>query len=223
LPSQVIAMSHDSELQQSVLSELGWEPSVTAAHIGVTANGGVVTLTGQVDSFTEKHAAEAAARRVKGVKAVAEEIEVRLPFDAQRSDAQIAAAAVERLAWNVSVPKDSVQVSVEKGRVTLTGEVGWWYQKEAAERDVRPLHGVIGVWNRMTLKPRVDTANLGEDITLALNRSTFFDPQTTQVHADGGRVVLSGTVHSLHERDVAGQTAWAAPGVISVENDLVVV
>ncbi|MDR3517909.1 MAG: BON domain-containing protein [Azospirillaceae bacterium] len=216
-------MSQDSQLQQAVLAEFDWEPSVSAGHIGVTANAGVVTLSGHVDSYAKKHAAEAAARRVKGVKAVAEEIEVRLAFDAERSDEEIASAAIERLAWNVSVPKDSVQVRVEKGWVTLTGQVDWWYQKEAAEIDVRPLHGVLGVSNQTTIKPRVDTADLSDDIMHALHRSWFFDPNTVHVRADRGKVILTGTVQSPHERQIAGQTAWAAPGATEVENDIIVV
>ncbi|MGI4955239.1 MAG: BON domain-containing protein, partial [Janthinobacterium lividum] len=164
-------MSQDRQLQQSVLAEFDWEPSVTTGHIGVTASDGVVTLSGHVDSYAGKHAAETAARRVKGVKAIAEEIEVRLPFDAKRSDADIAAAAIERLSWNASVPKDSVQVKVEQGWVTLTGQVDWWYQKDAAEADIRPLHGVVGVSNQTSIKPRVNTASLTDDITHALHRS----------------------------------------------------
>jgi osmotically-inducible protein OsmY len=216
-------MSQDSQLQQSVCAEFHWEPSVTAGHIGVTASAGVVTLSGHVDSYVEKFAAETAARRVKGVKAVAEEIEVRLPFDTQRSDEDIAAAAVQRLSWNVSAPKDSVQVKVEKGWVTLTGQVDWWYQKEAAEHDIRPLHGVVGVSNQATIKPRVNTSNLSDDITHALHRSWFFDPEPVHVRANGGKVVLSGTVHSYHERQVAAETAWSAPGATNVENDIAVI
>lgn len=216
-------MSQDSQLQQSVLAELGWEPSVVAGHIGVTASAGVVTLTGHVDSYAHKHAAEAAAGRVKGVRAVAEEIEVRLPFDAKRSDEDIAAAAIQRLAWNVSVPKDSVKVKVEKGWVTLTGNVDWWYQRDASEHDVRPLHGVVGVSNQIAIKPRVNASRLGDDITHALNRSWFFDPANVHVRAEGGKVVLTGTVNSFHERQVAAQTAWSAPGATMVENDLTIV
>ncbi len=221
--SKETMMSHDSQLQQSVLAELHWEPSLTAGHIGVTASAGVVTLSGHVDSYAQKHAAETAARRVKGVRAVAEEIDVRLPFETKRGDAELAAAAIERLSWNVSVPKDSVQVRVEQGWVTLTGQVDWWYQKEAAEQDIRPLHGVVGVSNQVIIKPRVNTAGLSDDIMHALHRSWFFDPTTVQVRADGGKIVLSGSVHSMHERQVAAQTAWSAPGATAVENDIAVV
>ena len=191
-------------------------------NIGVTASNGVVTLSGHVDSYAKKFAAETAARRVKGVKAVAEEIEVRLPFDTKRSDEDIAAAALDRLAWNVSVPKDSVKVKVESGWVTLTGQVDWWYQKNAVEQDIRPLHGVRGVSNLTTIKPRVDTANLSDEITHALHRSWFFDPQHVHVRADGGRIVLTGTVRSSYERQIAAETAWSAPGATDVENDLAI-
>lgn len=215
-------MYEDSELQQAVLAELKWEPSVTAAHIGVAANAGVVTLSGHVDTYAGKHAAETAARRVKGVKAVAEEIEVRLPFDVRRTDDEIAAAVLDRLAWNVSITRDSVAVKVEKGWVTLTGQVGWWYQRDAVEKDVRPLMGVVGVSNQITIKPKVNALNLTDDITHALHRSWFFDPEEVHVTAEGGHVRLTGTVHSWHERQVAGSTAWAAPGATAVENDLMV-
>ena len=135
-------MSHDSQLQQAVLAELNWEPSVTAANIGVTAKSGVVALTGHVGSYVEKYAAETAARRVKGVKAVAEELEVRLPSDIERDDADIAEAALDRLAWDASVPNDTVKIKVESGLVTLTGEVDWHYQKTAAERDVGGMYKI---------------------------------------------------------------------------------
>ncbi len=216
-------MSHDSQLQQAVLAEFVWEPSVTAAHIGVTANAGVVTLTGHVESFAQKLAAETAARRVKGVKAVVEEIEVRLPFDTQRGDEEIAAAILERLMWNVSVPRDSIKATVEKGWVTLTGQVDWHYEKDAAEQDVRRLHGVTGVTNQATIKPRVSTSNISDDITHALHRAWFLFPDDIKVRVKGGKVRLTGTVHSPHDRQVAASTAWSAPGTTAVENDLVVV
>lgn len=195
---------------------------MSAGHIGVTAKAGVVTLSGHVDSYAAKHAAETAARQVRGVRAVAEEIEVRLPLDTQRPDEDIAAAAIERLAWNVSVPTDSVQVKVEKGWVTLTGQMDWWYQKEAAEHDVRPLHGVVGVSNQVVIKTRVNPAGLSDDIMQALHRSWFFDPTTVHVRADGGKVVLTGSVHSFYERQVAADIARSAPGATSVENDIIV-
>ena len=132
-------MSKDSELKKVVLEELSWEPSVDAAHIGVTAKDGVITLTGHVDNYSAKSGAEKAASRVKGVKAVAEEIKVKLPYDVKRSDEDIAAAAVDRLGWNSSIPDGAIQVKVEKGWVTLSGTVDWHFEKEAAEFDIRAL------------------------------------------------------------------------------------
>ena len=208
----------DEQLKKAVLEELTWEPSVSPADIGVIAKDGIVTLTGHVKTFAEKHAAETATRRVKGVRAVAEEIEVRLPFESKRGDDQIAAAAADRITWDVVVP-DAVKIKVEKGWLTLDGQVEWHYQKEAAERAVRNLFGVVGVRNMITIKPTVDTAKIGEDIRHALHRSWFFDPAIL-VSADGGKVHLSGTVQSPYDRRVAAATAWAAPGARSVENDI---
>ena len=211
---------HDEALQRAVLAQLHWEPSVTAAHIGVAANDGVVTLTGHVENFAEKHAAEAATRLVKGVTGVVEEIEVRLAFDYRRGDDVIAAAAIDRLAWDVSVPRDAVKVSVEKGWVTLTGEVLWYYQRDAAEQDLRRLYGVVGVSNQISIRPRVNVENISDNIMHAMHRSWFFDPKTIDVSAFSGRVTLTGTAISPHDRDVAVATAWAAPGVTEVMNDI---
>lgn len=182
-----------------------------------------MTLTGHVENYAEKLAAETAARRVRGVKAVAEEIEVRLPFEMTRGDDEVAAAAVDRLAWDVSVPRDSVQVKVEKGWVTLSGQLEWHYQKEAVEQNIRSLLGVVGVSNQMTIRPKVDTFNLSDDINHALHRSWFFNPDDIKVSAEGGRIRLTGTVHSPHDRQVAAATAWSAPGATNVENDIAVI
>ena len=215
-------MSEDRQLQEAVLAEFLWEPSITAAHIGVAATDGVVTLTGHVPNYLEKHAAEKAAARVKGVRAVAQELEVRLPFPTERSDEDIAHAAIDRLAWEVTVPRDAIKVRVDKGWVTLTGEVEWHYQKDAAERMIRGLHGVIGVSNQATIKTRVNITDIGHDIGIALHRS-WVDPKTVNVSADGGKVKLTGTVHTLRDRFAAGSTAWGSPGTTDVENDLIVV
>ncbi len=216
-------MSTDNHLQHAVTEELSWEPSVVSAHIGVTAASGVVTLTGHVENYAQKHAAEAAARRVKGVKAVAEEIEVRLPFETKRTDEDIAAAAIDRMGWDVSIPKNSVKVQVENGWVTLTGQVDWHYQKNAAVQELRHLSGVTGLSDQITVKPRVDVADISDSITHALHRSWFFDPQTVMVSADGGQVHLSGSVHLPHDRQLAAATAWSAPGVTGVQNDIAVI
>jgi osmotically-inducible protein OsmY len=215
-------MSDDKQLKQAVLDELKWEPSVNSAHIGVTAKDGVVTLLGHVESYWEKSAAEKAARRVKGVKAVAEEIEVRLPFSVKHGDEEIALSAVNRLKWDGSVPKDAVKVSVEKGRITLTGEVDWHFQQDAAAADVRGLWGVIGISNQITIKPKPDTSKIKDSILVALDRA-WFDPATINVSAQGGQVTLTGTVESWYERDEASSAAWAASGTTSVVNNLAIV
>jgi len=213
-------MSNDNELQQAVLAELNWEPSISAAHIGVSANTGVVTLTGHVDSFLQKHSAQQASLRVKGVKAVADEIEVQLPFDLEKTDDEIASAAVDRLWWDVSVPRDAIKVSVDKGWVTLTGQVDWYYQKSAAEDDIRRLFGVVGLSNQTTLRPKVDVPHIRNNIEHALRRAWFFDEGNLTVSADGGTVRLGGTVHSLHDRQAVESTAWAAPGVTDVIDEI---
>ncbi len=213
----------DAELQQAVLDELRWEPRVDAAQIGVVAKAGVVTLTGEVASFAEKHVAEQAAGRARGVLALAEEMIVRLPVESERSDADIAGAAIGRLFWDVAVPKDRVLVEVEQGWVTLTGELDGQHQREAAAADIRSLHGVVGLSNRITLKANVDTANLHDDIAYALHRFWLFNPKTIAVSAEGGRIRLTGTVHSWQDRQKCEDTAWAAPGATHVQNDIVVV
>ncbi|MBS7541181.1 BON domain-containing protein [Ancylobacter lacus] len=212
-------MSNDKALKQTVLDELQWEPSVNAAHIGVTAKDGVVTLMGHVENYAEKAAAEKAARRVNDVKAVAEEIEVRLPFSVKHGDDDIASAAVNRLRWDSSVPEGAVKTKVEKGWVTLTGEVDWHYQQEAAVNDIRGLWGVIGVSNQITIKPSPNTSTIRENIIKALDRS-WFDPAAIDVTAQGGNVKLTGRVNSWYEREEANAAAWAAPGTTSVENTI---
>jgi osmotically-inducible protein OsmY len=216
-------MSNDSRLQKSVLAELGWEPSIDVAHIGVAVNAGVVTLTGHVQNYAQKHAAGLAALRVRNVKAVADEIEVRLSVDTERGDDDIAEAAIDRLAWDVSIPADAVKVTVESGWLTLSGEVDWHFEKIAAEEDVRRLFGVVGVSNLVTIKSTVDVSNIRSDIMHALHRSWFFDRETVAVTADDGKVRLSGAVQTPHDRQLAAATAWAAPGVTDVENDIAVV
>jgi len=214
-------MTDDQRLKQAVLDELKWEPSVNAAHIGVSATGGVVTLMGHVESYSEKFAAEKAARRVKDVKGIAEEIEVQLPFNVKHDDEDIATAAVNRMNWDTSVPKDSVKAKVENGWITLTGEVDWHYQQEAAAHDVRGLWGVVGVLNQISIRSKPNAAKIKEDIIVALDRS-WLDPATINVTAQDGKVKLTGTVESWHERDDANSTAWAAPGTTSVENEIAV-
>jgi osmotically-inducible protein OsmY len=214
-------MTKDTLLQQSVLAELSWEPSITAGHIGVTADNGVVTLTGHVENYAEKRAAETAVSRVSGVKAVAENIEVKLPFAMKRSDDQIAAAILERLAWDVVVPQDRVKVKVENGRLTLTGDVDWHFQSAAAEDACRRMLGVVSVFNQIVIRPQASASDIQEKIKIALHRS-WYAPVKIKVTADGGKVRLTGSVRTWYERQEAETAAWGAPGVTMVDDAIVI-
>ena len=215
-------MSLDRQLQEAVLAQLQWEPDITAAHIGVAADNGIVTLTGHVPGYHEKHAAETAAARVNGVKAVAQKIEVLLPVQTQRSDEDIARAAVDRLAWESAIPRDAIKVKVEEGWVTLSGTVPWHYQRDAAERLLQGLYGIVGITNLTTIEPRPDAGNIGHDIDTALHRG-WLDPKTITVSVDGGCVKLTGTVQTPDDRLRAASDAWASPGTTEVKNELVVI
>ena len=216
-------MRGDTPLKASVLAELAWDLSVAAAHIGVTADGSVISLTGHVGSPGEKHAARDAAARVKGVKAVVCDIAVRVSGEEWRGDDAIAEAAVRAIAWQAGVPGCTVLIGVEKGWITLTGQVARQFQREDAEGDLRRLRGVVGLDNLLTIEPQVAVSGLSDAITPALHRSWFFDPDDIRVSAEGGTVRLIGTVDSSHDRHIAGKTAWAAPGVTNVENQIRVV
>ena len=212
----------DQALKQSVLDELDWEPSVKAAHIGVTARDGVVSLTGHVESYTEKLAAERGVARVFGVKAINEQLEVRHPTSHGVTDEDIAKRALQVLSWDVLVPKDTVRVKIEKGFVTLSGGVNWFFERYNAEADVRKLHGVVGVDNQIAIKAGVYASDVRSKIKSALNRSAQVGANEIVIAIDGGRVTLSGQVKSYHERNMAANTAWSAPGVTQVENLLFV-
>ena len=216
-------MITDERLTQDVIAELAWDPSVTATDLGVIARNGIVTLTGHVDSFAQKHAAEAAARRVKGVKAIAEEISVELPFDHRRTDEDIAAAVVNRLDWDAAILPDIITAQVQDGWVSLNGAVDWNFQKDAAALGVIPLLGVVGLSNQITIKPRANAHDIAKGINGALGRSWFFDPKRVGVDVEGDRVRLTGSVHTEYERKLAAATAWGSPGVAIVENDLAIV
>jgi osmotically-inducible protein OsmY len=215
-------MKSDKELQINVLDELTWEPSVNVEDIGVIVKDGVVTLTGSVDSYAEKSAAEQAAKRVAGVKALAVEIEVKLPGMSERTDADIARAAENALEWDTLVPEDRVKVTVEQGRITLTGDVDWRYQKEAAENAVRYLTGVKGVSNLIDIitVQKVSPAEVKANIEKALKRNARLEAQRITVTAAGSKVTLRGNVRSLADRDEAERAAWNAPGVFEVEDEI---
>ena len=215
----------DLELKKNVEAELSWEPSIKSpAAIGVRVKDGVVTLTGAVESYAEKLAVERAALRVAGVRAVVNDLEVRLPSLSERTDEEIAKAAANALAWTTAIPRDAIKVSVDKGWITLRGTVPHQYQKEAAEDAVKYLWGVKGVINLIEVEPKpVSKTLVKEAIEQALKRHAELDAQHIQVETSGSKVILKGMVHSWFEREEAERVAWGAPGVTQVENQLTVV
>ncbi|MES2046322.1 MAG: BON domain-containing protein [Pseudomonadota bacterium] len=215
-------MKTDSQLQHDVMAELAWEPSVDHADIGVSVNDGVVTLSGYVKSFPEKMAAEKATRRVAGVRAIAEEIKVRLPADRKTADHEIAKRIIDMFAWNVAVPDEALTVKVERGWVTLTGTVDWRFQSDEARKMAGRVTGVLGVTNLIEVKKLPVPADIKDRITQAFKRQASLDANSVTVVAEGGTVRLGGKVRAWNERGIAERAAWAAPGVTRVEDNIVV-
>jgi len=215
-------MKTDAQLRDDIQAELAWDPAFKAADVGVIVKDGVVTLTGHLASFAEKYAVERAVQRVHGVKAVAVEIAVKIPFDNERTDADIAMAAERALEWNVLVPDGKIRPMVEKGWLTLNGEVEWEYQRRAAESAVRSLMGVRGVSNLVNVTPKVSPADVEKKIHEALTRQADREARHLAITVNGSQVTLRGKVHSWAERNAVQGAAWAAPGVSLVVNDLAV-
>jgi osmotically-inducible protein OsmY len=216
-------MKTDSQLQKDVMAELEWEPSVDHANIGVAAKDGIVTLSGYVGTYAAKVAAEKAARRVKGVRGLAEEIEVRFANDAKTADPEIAKRIVDMFDWSATIPKGKIGVKVEHGWVTLSGDVGYHYHRQAARDLASRISGVKGVTNLIEVKKAPSPYDIRQSILDAFRRSADLDASTISVAADGDKVTLSGKVHSGYERRIAERAAWAAPGVNRLEDNIMVI
>jgi len=213
-------MKTDTQLQQDVNAELKWEPAIIATDIGVEVKDGIVTLVGHVGSYSEKLAAERAAQRVAGVRGLAIEMDVKLASSSQRNDADIAHAAENVLSWSTYVPDNNVKILVEKGWVTLTGQVRWDFERRGATDAVRNLMGVIGVSDQILIKEKVSAASLKTEIEAALKRRAHNDAQAISVDVKGSDVTLSGTVHTWGERDLANHAAWSTSGVWNVIDNI---
>ncbi|GAA5188298.1 BON domain-containing protein [Rugosimonospora acidiphila] len=214
----------DDQIQRDVLEEFSWDARVQPNEIGVTVNDGVVALTGWVDNYGKKWTAERTAHRVNGVRAVANDIEVRLPSSAERTDADIAGAATRALEWDAFVPIERLDITVARGWVTVKGEVEWEYQRRSAERAVRRLSGVRGVTNLVTVRPRIQPSagELRQRIEDALSRNAETDAEQVNVDVETDKVILRGSVRSWVEKQEAERVAWSAPGVTSVDNRIAV-
>jgi osmotically-inducible protein OsmY len=212
----------DSEIERDVKEELGWDPDLDATDIAVSVKNGVVTLTGFVKSYSDKFEAEAAAKRVAGVVAVANDIEVRMPSVDERPDPEIARDAVVAIKSQLPISSERIKIVVKNGWVTLEGEAEWQYQRQTAENAVRRIKGVKGVSNLIQLKPHVEPSEIQRKIQAALRRSAEIDANRITVETNGGEVVLKGTVRSWVEREEAERAAWAAPGVTRVVDQIAV-
>ena len=212
----------DTDLKNDVLAELKYEPSVMVTDIGVLVKNGTVTLNGSVTTFAEKWNAVCAAKRVAGVSAIADDIEVKLPESLRRTDGDIAAAAAHQIEWSTTIPPGSAQITVRDGWITVEGEVEWWFQKTAAESVVQHLAGVRGVTNLITLRPKLASASVENAIRSAFERNALLDAKQIRVETSDSKLTLRGCVRNYSEREEAERVAWAAPGIFSVDNQLTV-
>jgi len=210
----------DKDMRQEVLDALDWEASITSGDIGVGVSSGVVTLTGYVPTFAQKRTAERSALRVSGVKGIANDLVVKLPKKKERTDTDIAKAAVRAIRWHTELPQDTISVQVRDGWVTLEGTVDWNYQRERAADVVRPLTGLRGLTNTLTVAPRATSSDIRDRIRNALEREVNREAKNLVIEIDGDTVRLSGVVHSWIERRNAERAAWSAPGITDVVNDL---
>ncbi|MBX9930552.1 MAG: BON domain-containing protein [Methylobacterium sp.] len=211
---------NDKILRQSIIDELDFEPSIDAANIGVAVDNGIVTLTGHVGSYAERLTAERAARKVRGVRGVVEEIKVRFAGQAAPRDEDLAKRAVQMLDWSVTVPENAVQVKVQDGWVTLTGDVEWQFQKEEAQAALKRLSGVAGIINMIEVRPKANAADVRKKIEAALKRNAEVEADAIRVTVQDAKVTLKGKVHAWHERSLVENAAWSAPGVRSVVDHL---
>jgi osmotically-inducible protein OsmY len=215
-------MKSNAELQQDVQNAIKWQPLLNAAEIGVTVKDGVVSLTGVVDSYVKKTEAEDAAKNVAGVRALIEKIEVKFSGSYSKTNSEIATEVLNALRTRWDVPKDIIKVKVEAGWITLTGELGWNYQKEAAQDAIKNLAGVTGVTNDITIKSESMESVEKADIENALKRNWAFHKNRIQVRVSDHKATLTGSVDSLYQKNEAGSIAWNAPGVWTVDNELAV-
>jgi osmotically-inducible protein OsmY len=213
-------MKSDTQIQKDVMAQINWEPMLNAAAIGVSVKDGVVTLNGMVDTYTKKMAAERAAKKVSGVKAVAEDIQVGESSIFKRTDTEIAQAILTALQWHTAVREDKIKIKVEKGVVTLEGDVEWEYQRSAAKKTIENLIGIRMIYNFIAVKPVVTAADLKSKIKAALQRSALLDAENITVDVTGSIAVIRGNVHSISEKEDVESAVWLAPGINVVDNQL---